>query len=101
VHAGTRHRTGVAESRASTVIAAGARPFGDLWLHLRPRWRPVSPSGIEDDRGRAAPHAVKIQPKSVYGNECAGLRIKDVRGGAAAARYLLAGDRDCGDERYQ
>src|SRR5580765_3914072 len=59
-HAGTRHGAGIAESRAGSVIAEGARKFGDLWLHLRPRWCPVFPSGIEDDRGRAAPHAVEI-----------------------------------------
>ena len=43
MHTAPRHRPRFAESGAGTVIAAGARPFGDLWLHLRPRWRPVSP----------------------------------------------------------
>src|SRR5271154_2274401 len=93
-----RHGTGIAKSIAGTVIAAGARPLCDLWLHLRPHWRPVSPSGIEDDRRRAAPHAIEIQPKSTGVNELAGLRVNDVRGSAAAARSLLAGNGNGGDE---
>src|SRR5271163_4406661 len=93
-----RHGTWIAKSIAGTVIAAGARPLCDLWLHLRPHWRPVSPSGIEDDRRRAAAHAVEIQPKSTGVNELAGLRVNHVGGNAACS--LLAGG-GCGEERCQ
>src|SRR5260370_34984675 len=70
-------------------------------MRVPPRWPTVFPPGIEDDRGRSAPHAIEIQTKSVYGNELAGLRIKDVAGKAAAARYMLARDGDCRDEHRQ
>jgi hypothetical protein len=59
--------------------------FATPTLSLRPRWCPVLPSGIKDDSGRPAPHPIELQPKSVYGNELAGLRIKDVARRAAAA----------------
>src|SRR5208282_6576881 len=98
MHAGTRHGTRLAKSCPSTVIAARACPLCDLRLHLRPRGCPVSPSGIENNCGRPAPHAVEIQPKSTSVNELAGLRIDDVGGGAAAG-YLLAGDCNGRDER--
>ena len=77
---------GSPESRAGTIIAAGTRPFGDLRLHLRPRWRPVSQSGIENDCGRAAPGVVEIQAEAVDGNEFAGLGINGIRGRAGAGR---------------
>jgi hypothetical protein len=63
---------GLAEPRAGTVVAADARPLGDIWLHPRPRRRPVFKSGVEDDRGRAAARTVEIQPKSTRINELAG-----------------------------
>src|SRR5208282_3453298 len=93
-----RHGTWIAKSIAGTVIAAGARPLCDLRLHLRPHWRPVTPSGIENNCGRPAPHAIEIQPKSTGVNELPGLRVNDVRGRAAAARSLLAGNGNGGDE---
>src|SRR6476659_4232967 len=101
MHACARHGTWVAETLAGTVIAAGAGPLGDLWLHLRPCWRPVSPSGIEDHGGRAAPHAVEIQPKAARIHEPARPRVNDVRGRALADGWLLATDGACGEEHRQ
>jgi len=59
--------------------------LASLAAHLRPRSRPAFPSGIEDDRGRVAPYAIEIEPKSVYQNEQAGLRTKGFAGDLAAA----------------
>ena len=95
-HARARHGAGFAESCASAIVAADARPFGDLRLHLRPGRCPVFPAGIENDRGRAAPHAVEVQPKSPRVDELTGPRVNDVRGIAATA-----GRNDAGHEHNQ
>ena len=43
-HAGARHGARIAEPRAGAVVAAGARPTGDLRLHDCPYGRPVLPA---------------------------------------------------------
>jgi hypothetical protein len=77
--AGARQGTRIAKSSAGTVVAAGARPLSDLWLNFRPSGRPVSPTGIKNNRGRPAPHAVEIQPEATHVNQLAGARVHKIR----------------------
>ena len=66
-NAGTRHRPRAAETCTRTVVAASASPLRDLRLYDGPGRRPILPPRIEDDRGGAASHAVKVQARSVAG----------------------------------
>src|SRR5207248_4481036 len=68
-HARARHRPRVAETRASTIERARARPLRNPGLHDCPRWCPIFPAGIEDDSWRAASHAVQVQSMRIHRNE--------------------------------
>jgi len=106
-------RGGNASGEASTRRLSRIDRGTDVFRFIVPRHAGARQNSIVEARAKsrcdsssvlfasAAGPRIEIQPKSVYGNELAGVSVNEVRGRAAAARYLLAGDGNCGDEHCQ
>src|SRR6185437_419822 len=100
-HARARHRTGAAEARTGTVVAAGPRPLRDPRLDHGPRGRPVLPSRIEEDCGRAAPLAVEVQLRPICRrHNPSGARVDLVAGSDSHLRSVNQAGRNQGHEQF-